>query len=47
MLTARLVTFLIFVGIGVAVIVALASLYVALDYLWTHRHSPPKESSRP
>jgi nitrate reductase NapE component len=41
MLTARLLTFLTFVGIGVAVIVALAFLYAFLDYLWNHRHHPP------
>jgi hypothetical protein len=42
-LTTRLATFLAFVGIGAAVIVALAYLYVFLEHLWTHRHHPPKD----
>ena len=47
MLTARLVTFLTIVGIGAAVIVALAYLYVFLEYLWTRRQAPPADPGKP
>lgn len=47
MLTARLLSFLTFVGIGVAAIVALAFLYAFLDYLWTRRQHPPADPHQP
>lgn len=46
MLIARLVTFLTIVGIGAAVIVALAYLYVFLEYLWTRRPHPPADPNQ-